>query len=51
MNARKLRLLLLASLAVALAGCVHYEPASPYYAPYYPDVPTPWADLPPIFGD
>ena len=50
MNARKIGLWLLAGALLSLTGC-HYEAASPYYKPYYPGVPTPWADLPPIFDD
>lgn len=48
MNARKIGLWLLAGALLSLTAC-HYEPASPYYKPYTPDVPTPWADLPPVF--
>ncbi len=51
MTARKLQLLLLTCVLLALAGCGGYVPASPYYKPYNPGVPTPWADLPPFTND
>lgn len=49
MTARKISFLVLIGTLLSLSGCIHYEPASPFYQAYYPDVPTPWADLPPIF--
>ena len=49
MNARNIGFLLLIGAAISLSSCVHYEKASPDYHVYDPGVPTPWADLPPIF--
>ena len=51
MNARKIGFSLLIGALLSLSGCIHYEPGSPFYQAYYPGVPTPYADLPPIFDD
>lgn len=46
MRARKLRVMLLAGVALLLSACADnaYLPASPYYQPYNPG-------FPPLFGD
>ena len=46
---RKIGLWVFVGVLLSLSGCIPYHSASPDYKAYSPGVPSPFADLPPIF--